>query len=96
MSLVRLAGNSKYLIGFALCLWFPWIQADRIYFFVALYGFLYFSLIFSDFLRFSWLSEHGCLKHGTSLKSRPAAPVETFAPFQAGFLSSEGFHNIFL
>ena len=29
-----------------------------------------------------------------SLKERPAAPIETFARFQAGFLSSEGFHRI--
>ena len=27
-------------------------------------------------------------------KSRPAAPIETFARFQAGFLSSEDFHRI--
>ena len=26
------------------------------------------------------------------LKKRPAAPIETFARFQAGFLSSEDFH----
>ena len=26
------------------------------------------------------------------LKIRPAAPIETFARFQAGFLSSEDFH----
>ena len=28
----------------------------------------------------------------TLLKERPAAPIETFARFQAGFLSSEDFH----
>ena len=27
------------------------------------------------------------------LKKRPAAPIETFARFQAGFLSSEDFHR---
>ena len=27
-------------------------------------------------------------------KERPAAPIETFARFQAGFLSSEDFHRI--
>ena len=27
------------------------------------------------------------------LKERPAAPIETFARFQAGFLSSEDFHR---
>ena len=26
-------------------------------------------------------------------KSQPAAPIETFARFQAGFLSSEDFHR---
>ena len=26
-------------------------------------------------------------------KERPAAPIETFARFQAGFLSSEDFHR---
>ena len=30
------------------------------------------------------------------LKERPAAPIETFARFQAGFLSSEDFHHILL
>ena len=29
----------------------------------------------------------------TLLKERPAAPIETFARFQAGFLSSEDFHR---
>ena len=28
------------------------------------------------------------------LKERPAAPIETFARFQSGFLSSEDFHRI--
>ena len=46
--------------------------------------------IFIDFHRFSWISEHECLGHG---KSQPAAPIETFARFQAGFLSSEDFHR---
>ena len=27
-------------------------------------------------------------------KAQPAAPIETFARFQAGFLSSEDFHRI--
>jgi hypothetical protein len=27
-------------------------------------------------------------------KARPAAPIETFASFQAGFLPLEGFHRI--
>ena len=27
-------------------------------------------------------------------KERPAAPIETFARFQAGFLSSEDFHRL--
>ena len=29
----------------------------------------------------------------SGLKSQPAAPIETFARFQAGFLSSEDFHR---
>ena len=29
----------------------------------------------------------------TDGKVRPAAPIETFARFQAGFLSSEDFHR---
>ena len=29
-------------------------------------------------------------------KVRPAAPIETFARFQAGFLSSEDFHRFLL
>ena len=29
-------------------------------------------------------------------KSQPAAPIETFARFQAGFLSSEDFHRFLL
>ena len=29
----------------------------------------------------------------TALKAGPAAPIETFARFQAGFLSSEDFHR---
>ena len=29
-------------------------------------------------------------------KRRPAAPIETFARFQAGFLSSEDFHRFLL
>ena len=29
-------------------------------------------------------------------KLRPAAPIETFARFQAGFLSSEDFHRFLL
>ena len=29
----------------------------------------------------------------TDVKVRPAAPIETFARFQAGFLSSEDFHR---
>ena len=30
------------------------------------------------------------------LKGGPAAPIETFARFQAGFLSSEDFHRFLL
>ena len=30
------------------------------------------------------------------LKEQPAAPIETFARFQAGFLSSEDFHRFLL
>ena len=30
------------------------------------------------------------------LKAQPAAPIETFAGFQAGFLSSEDFHRLLL
>ena len=33
------------------------------------------------------------LKGLKGLKVRPAAPIETFARFQAGFLSSEDFHR---
>ena len=29
-------------------------------------------------------------------KTQPAAPIETFARFQAGFLSSEDFHRFLL
>ena len=49
-----------------------------------------------DFHRFSWIlmdfHDFGVwvLK---LLKARPAAPIETFARFQAGFLSSEDFHR---
>ena len=45
-----------------------------------------FSDIFIDFHDFGvWVLK--------LLKARPAAPIETFARFQAGFLSSEDFHR---
>ena len=36
------------------------------------------------------ISGYGC---SARLKTQPAAPIETFARFQAGFLSSEDFHR---
>ena len=45
-----------------------------------------FSKILMDFIYFGiWMPK--------GLKGQPAAPVETFARFQAGFLSSEDFHR---
>ena len=49
-----------------------------------------FPYVFADFDRFSCISGYGCLRH----KAEPAALIETFARFQAGFLSSEDFHSI--
>ena len=46
--------------------------------------------MFIDFDGFSCISGYGCLR---LLKLRPAAPIETFARFQDGFLSSEDFHR---
>ena len=54
------------------------------------------SSIFMDFYRFSLISMgfHGCRGLDvTAGKGQPAAPIETFARFQAGFLSSEDFHR---
>ena len=75
-------------------LWFALIAKD-------VHGF---SVIFIDFYMFSYLhwllwismnSRAWILKHGTSLRpDRPAALIETFAWFQAGFMSSEDVHRI--
>ena len=50
-----------------------------------------FSSNFIDFHGFWCISGYGCLQ---GLKEQPAAPIETFARFQAGFLSSEDFHRV--
>ena len=52
--------------------------------FMDLHGF---SQIFIDFHIFRSMDAYG-------LKRQPAAPIETFARFRAGFLSSEDFHRI--
>ena len=46
------------------------------------------------FMNFQWFGGHGCLKPGTTVKGGTAAHLETFARFQAGFLSSEDFRRI--
>ena len=45
---------------------------------------------FYRFYRFSWISGHGCCIG----MIQPAARLENFARFQAGFLSSEDFHCV--
>ena len=54
--------------------------------FIVFYRFL---RIFIDFHGSSCISRYGCLYDLCGLKRGPAAPIETFARFQAGFLSSE-------
>ena len=55
-----------------------------------------FSLIFIDFRRF-FMDFHGFPSmNAYNGKIGPAAPIETFARFQAGFLSSEDFHRFLL
>ena len=69
---------------------FARFQAD----FLSSEDFHRFLSIFIDFHRFSWIFMH--FHSFPSMnpyngKRRPAAPIETFARFQAGFLSSEDF-----
>ena len=59
-----------------------------LYIFIDFTAFHRFLKIFIDFHRFQGMGAEG-------LMIRPASPVETFARFQAGFLSSEDFHGIF-
>ena len=57
------------------------------------------SSIFKDFQRFSEIFMdfgRGFLRTWRGLESGPAAPIETFARFQAGFLSSDDFHCVLL
>ena len=51
------------------------------------------SVIFIDFHRFWWIFMYFGVWMLKLLKRQPAAPIETFARFQAGFLSSEDFHR---
>ena len=56
--------------------------------------FLYrFQLILIDFHRFLLIFMYFEVWVPNRHKSQPAAPIETFARFQAGFLSSEDFHG---
>ena len=68
--------------------WFLGFVGSRLEFSIDIHGF---PSISTDFHRFLWIFIYFEVWMLKLLKIRPAAPIETFARFQAGFLSSEDF-----